>query len=172
MAQQGHYLGDMTSCLFYATDLADRLEREIIPSLRAGFVVLTDRYIYSLIARTLVRGLDPEWIRNVFGFALVPDRIFYLRAGLNHLIPRVLNARGFNYWESGMDFLQKSDYYDSYVEYQDRIIQQFDAMASQFDFHLIDATRNVYDVFADLKKGIHRLVKGMKPASPPVPKRT
>jgi dTMP kinase len=172
LAQQGHYLGDMTSCLFYATDLADRLEREIIPALRAGFVVLTDRYIYSLIARTLVRGVDPEWIRNVFGFALVPDKVFYLRADLNHLIPRVLNARGFNYWESGMDFLQKPDYYDSYVEYQDRIIQQFDAMASQFDFHLVDATRNVYDVFADLKKGIHRLVKGMKPASPSVPKKS
>jgi dTMP kinase len=158
----------MTSCLFYATDLADRLEREIIPALRAGFVVLTDRYIYSLMSRTLVRDVDRKWVSNVFGFALVPDKIFYLRAGLNHLIPRVLNARGFNYWEAGMDFLHKSDYYESYVEYQSRIIEQFDTMASEFDFHLIDATRSVHDVFADLKKAIHKMVKGMKPASPRV----
>jgi dTMP kinase len=171
LAQEGHYLGDLTSCLFYATDLADRLEREIIPALRAGFVVLTDRYIYSLMARMLVRGVDHEWVRNVFGFALVPDRVFYLRADLNHLIPRVLNRRGFNYWESGMDFSGKRDYYESYVEYQSRVLDQFDKMVSEYDFHLIDATRNVHDVFSDLKKGIHKLIKGMKPASPRISKK-
>lgn len=166
LAQEGHYLGDMTSCLLYATDLADRLEREIIPALRAGFLVLTDRYIYSLIARALARGLDPAWVRNVFGFALVPDKVFYLRADLNHLIPRVLNARGFNYWESGMDFLRRRDYYESYVEYQSKIIAQFDAMGGEYSFHLIDATRDVHAVFVDLKNGIGRLTEGMRPASP------
>jgi dTMP kinase len=165
LAQQGHYLSDMTSSLFYATDLADRLEREIIPALRAGFVVLTDRYIYSIIARALVRGLDREWVHNVLGFALIPDRVFYLRADINHLIPRVLNARGFNYWESGMDFLRR-DYYESYVEYQSQIIKQFDAMSGEYSFHLVDATRSIHDVFIDLKDGIRRMLKGMKPASP------
>ncbi len=167
LAQEGHYLGDRTTCLLYATDLADRLEREIIPGLRAGFVVLTDRYIYSLIARALVRNLDKEWVRNTFGFALVPDRVFYLRSDLNHLIPRVLNTRGFNYWESGMDFLRKRDYHDSYVEYQSRLLTQFDRMSGEYNFHLIDATRSVHQVFVDLKKGISRLIKGMKPVSPP-----
>ena len=171
LAQEGHYLADTTSCLFYATDLADRLEREIIPALRAGFVVLTDRYIFSLRARALVRGLDPEWVDNALGFALVPDTIFYLRADLNHLVPRVLNARGFNYWESGMDFLHKRDYYESYCDYQRRIIDQFDLMASQYNFHLVDATRTVHQVFADLKKGIHKLVKNMKPVSPTISKK-
>jgi dTMP kinase len=170
LAQEGHYLGDQTSCLFYATDLADRLEREIIPALRAGFVVLTDRYIYSVIARALVRGLDREWVHNVFGFALIPDKVFYLRADLNHLIPRVLNARGFNYWESGMDFLRQRDHYESYVEYQSRMLDQFDGMSAEFNFHLIDATRNVHNVFIDLKNGISRMVKGMKPASPQIGK--
>ena len=172
LAQEGHYLSDVTSCLLYATDLADRLEREIIPALRAGFVVLTDRYIYSVIARARVRGLEQEWVRNTFGFALVPDRVFYLRADLNHLIPRVLNARGFNYWESGMDFLHRRDYYESYVEYQSSILDQFDAMIGEYDFHLVDATRSVRDVFVDLKSGIKRLVKGMKPASPEIPAET
>ncbi len=170
LAQEGNYLGDITSCLFYATDLADRLEREILPALRAGFVVLTDRYIYSIIARALVRGVERQWVYNVFGFALVPDKVFYLRADLNHLIPRVLNARGFNYWESGMDFLGKGDYYESYVEYQSRIIAQFDEMSGEFNFHLVDATRNVYQVFLDLKAGIQRLVQGMKPMSPKTPR--
>jgi dTMP kinase len=169
LAQQGHYLNDTTSCLFYATDLADRLEREIIPALRAGFVVLTDRYIYSIIARALVRGLDQDWVYNVLGFALVPDKVFYLRSDLNHLVPRVLNARGFNYWESGMDFLRKRDYYESYVEYQGKLLAQFDAMGSEFDFHLIDARRSVHDVFVELRHNISKLIQGMKPRSPQIP---
>jgi dTMP kinase len=169
LAQQGHYLGDMTSCLFYATDLTDRLEREIIPALRAGFVVLTDRYIYSIIARALVRGLDQDWVYNVLGFALVPDKVFYLRSDLNHLVPRVLNARGFNYWESGMDFLRKRDYYESYVEYQGRLLAQFDAMGSEFDFHLIDARRSVHEVFVELRHNISKLIEGMRPRSPRIP---
>jgi dTMP kinase len=169
LAQQGHYLSDMTSCLFYATDLTDRLEREIIPALRAGFVVLTDRYIYSIIARALVRGLDQDWVYNVLGFALVPDKVFYLRSDLNHLVPRVLNARGFNYWESGMDFLRKRDYYESYVEYQGKLLAQFDAMGSEFDFHLIDARRSVHDVFVELRHNISKLIQGMRPRSPQIP---
>ena len=169
LAQQGHYLSDMTSCLFYATDLTDRLEREIIPALRAGFVVLTDRYIYSIIARALVRGLDQDWVYNVLGTALVPDKVFYLRSDLNHLIPRVLNARGFNYWESGMDFLRKRDYYESYVEYQGKLLAQFDSMGSEFDFHLIDARRSVHDVFVELRHNISKLIQGMRPRSPQIP---
>ena len=81
-AMQGHTLGNLTTNLFYATDMADRLEKVIIPALRAGFVVLTDRYIYSIMARAIVRGVDPSWIRDVFGFALVPDVGFYLHADL------------------------------------------------------------------------------------------
>jgi dTMP kinase len=122
LAQEGNVLVARTSTLFYATDLADRLEREIIPALRAGFVVLTDRYIHSILCRALVRGLDRKWAHNVFGFALVPDRIFYLRIDLDHLIPRMLNAHGFNYWESGMDFLGNQDYYENYIEYQSRLV--------------------------------------------------
>ena len=108
-AKQGHTLGHHTMALFYAADLADRLEREIIPALRAGFIVLTDRYMYSLLARYMVRGVNSEWLRSLLGFALVPDAIFYLRTDVEHLIPRVLGSRGFDYWESGMDFLGDAD---------------------------------------------------------------
>lgn len=163
MAMEGHTLGDATMNLSYATDFADRLERDIIPSLRAGFVVLLDRYIYSIIARAQVRSADPNWIRSVLGFALVPDIVFYLQADLNHLVPRVLNARGFSYWESGMDYLKGRDYYDSYIEYQTRLIAQFDAMAEEFDFIRVDANRSILEVFQTLKAEIQQIIKGMKP---------
>ena len=165
-AMQGHTLGNLTSNLFYATDMADRLEKIIIPALRAGFVVLTDRYIYSIIARAMVRGVDPAWIRDVFGFALVPDVVLYLHADLPHLIPRVLNARGFDYWESGMDFLPNRDYYDAFVEYQSRLLAQFEAIAEEYDFHRVDATRSIRAVFQDLKDGIQDVLAGMKPIHP------
>lgn len=169
LAQEGNILGVRTYALFYATDLADRLEREIIPALRAGFVVLTDRYIYSLMCRALVRGINREWLYNVYGFALVPDQVFYLRTDLNHLIPRVLNTHGFNYWESGMDFMEGSDYYENYIEYQSRVIAQFDTLAEEFAFQSVDATRSVHEIFVDLRNGIKKLIKGMKPSSPKTP---
>jgi len=162
-AMQGHTLGDTTMNLFYATDFTDRLEREIIPALRAGFIVLIDRYIYSIIARAQVRGVDPAWLRNIFGFALEPDAVFYLQADLVHLVPRVLNARGFDYWESGMDTLTGRDYYDSFIEYQTGLLAQFDAIADEFDFVRIDANRTIHEVFQSLRAEIGELLKGMKP---------
>jgi dTMP kinase len=164
-AMKGHTLGILTANLFYATDMVDRLEKLIIPSLRAGFVVLTDRYIYSIIARAMVRGVDPTWIRDVFGFALVPDAVFYLHADLPHLIARVLNARGFDYWESGMDFLPHRDYYEAYVEYQSRLLAQFDSIAAEYDFRRIDATQSIREVFQNLKSEIGNLLADMKPVS-------
>lgn len=162
-AMEGHTLGDTTMNLFYAADFVDRLEHEIIPALRASFVVLTDRYLYSIIARAQVRGGDPAWLRNIFGFALQPDAVFYLQADLAHLVPRVLNARGFDHWESGMDFLTGRDYYDSYIEYQTLLLAQFDAIADEFNFTRVDANRSIHEVFQSLRAEIKALLKGMKP---------
>ena len=86
-AKEGNNLGRVTQALFYATDFVDRLENEIVPALRAGFIVLTDRYIYSLMARAIVRGMEPRWIRSIYSVALKPDAVFYLRIGINHLLP-------------------------------------------------------------------------------------
>lgn len=162
LAQEGHTLGVITSNLFYATDFADRLEKTIVPALRAGFVVLTDRYIYSMMARALVRGVDPTWIRDIFGFALVPDAVFYLTIDLPHLIPRLLSERSFDYWESGKDFLHHQDYYESYIDYQSRLLAEFDNMAKEFDFRRVDATQRIPKVFNAIKKDIEKLVKDMK----------
>jgi dTMP kinase len=165
-AMRGHTLGNLTTNLYYATDMVDRLEKIILPALRAGFVVLTDRYIYSIVARALVRGVDPGWIRDVFGFALVPDAVFYLHADLPHLIPRVLNARGFDYWESGMDHLSNRDYYEAFVEYQSRLLAQFEAMVEEYDFRRIDATQSIREVFQSLTVEIEDVLSRMKPISP------
>src|SRR2546425_1249139 len=114
-AKAGITLGPISLTLFYATDFADRLENEMIPALRAGFIVLTDRYIYSLIARAIVRGLDASWIKACYGVALKPDAVFYLRANVGGLIPRVLSSpAGFDYWESGMDIHLGDDLFDSF----------------------------------------------------------
>src|SRR5204863_4133567 len=100
-AKTGHTLGRLTMQLFYATDFIDRLENEMLPALRAGFVVLTDRYIYSAMARAEVRGADPAWVRGIYGFALVPDAVFYLKIDTAaELAERlVVSGRGFDFWE-------------------------------------------------------------------------
>ena len=165
-AMRGHTLADITMNLLYATDFADRLEREIIPALRASFVVLTDRYIYSIIVRAQARGVDPSWLRSLFGFALVPDAVFYLQADLTHLVPRVLNARGFDYWESGRDFLPGRSLYESYIEYQTGLLAQFDSIADEFSFTRIDANQSIHDVFCSVREGIRGVLREMKPPAP------
>jgi dTMP kinase len=168
-AKRGHTMGDLTMNLFYATDFVDRLEKQIVPALRAGFVVLTDRYIYSLIARAQVRGVDSHWIRDVLGFALIPDVVFYLKTDVEHLLPRVINSRGFDYWESGTDYLRGDDLYENYVRHQTLLIEQFDAMAEEYQFQVVDATRNVPEVFDDLRRSILTLVADMQAVGEPAP---
>jgi len=159
-AKEGHILGRITLTLFYATDFADRLEHQIIPALRAGFVVLTDRYIYSLMARAMIRDLDRDWIRRVYNFALKPDAVFYLRIGVEDLIPRVVFSRGFDYWESGMDLHPGEDMYDGFIKYQTALLKQFDALAEQYGFDVIDASPDVRKVFQKLRTGIARVLSG------------
>jgi dTMP kinase len=162
-AKEGHTLGARTMDLFYATDLADRLENQMIPALRAGFVVLTDRYVYSLMARAIVRGAPKEWIQSVYGFALKPDAVFYLKIDLPHLIPRVLTSTGFDYWESGMDFLPGNDMYDCFVEYQSRLLSTFDQLAQQYDFEIVDARQTVNKVFSVLQRKIRKVLPNVAP---------
>ena len=165
-AKEGHTLGGVTMSLFYTTDFADRLENEMIPALRAGFIVLTDRYIYSLMARAIVRGADPEWIKDVYGFALKPDAIFYLRVKIDDLITRVIQSTGFDYWESGMDLHLGEDMYDSFVEYQSRLLSQFDKMVEGYGFEVIDASGSIEDVFDDLKNRVSHALKNNREIAP------
>ncbi len=158
-AKQGHTLGPTTMTLFYTTDFADRLENEVIPALRAGFVVLTDRYIFSIMARAIARGQDRKWIEQVAGIALVPHRIYYLRAEIDDLVARVVVGRGaFEYWESGMDIPIGRDRYDSFVRYQRRVIKALDEMAEAYNFTRIDASKPPDQIFRQLQKSIKRII--------------
>ncbi|MFN2453523.1 MAG: dTMP kinase [Pyrinomonadaceae bacterium] len=159
-AKQGHTLGRLTMQLFYATDFADRLQNQMLPALRAGFIVLTDRYIYSAIARAIVRGADPAWMRAIYGIALVPDAVFYLRIrSAEELVPRVLSSgRGFDYWESGMDMNLGEDFYDSFIAYQQRMLAEFDRMGGEYGFRTVDASRGVRRVAADLRRAVARII--------------
>lgn len=162
-AKEGNTLGPVTMTLFYATDFADRLENEIIPALRAGFVVLTDRYIFSLMARAIARGEDRAWIEKVSGIALVPHAVYYLRADVKDLVSRVVLGRGaFDYWESGMDMRFGVDMYESFVKYQTRLIRALDRMAKKYDFVTIDATQPPDAILRQLQQRIGRLFKPLR----------
>jgi len=158
-AKEGNNLGRVTQSLFYATDFVDRLENEIVPALRAGFVVLTDRYIYSLMARAIVRGMDPAWIRSIYSMALVPDAVIYLRIGVDQLIPRVIFSRGFDYWESGMDVFPGQDMYENFRSYQTALLAEFERLSVEFRFETVDGSADVKTVFAELQKKILRIVE-------------
>jgi len=165
-AKQGNTLGSNAFNLFYATDFADRLEQQIIPALRSGFVMLTDRYTYSLIARAIVRGADADWIKQVYAFALKPSAVFYLRIDVEDLVPRVLADGGsFDYWESGMDLPMGEDLYESFTNYQRRLIQELDALAGEYAFTTIDATREVNDISDELCDRVAQLLARGRPAA-------
>ncbi len=157
-AKQGNTLGSNAYNLFYATDFADRLERQIIPALRAGFVMLTDRYVYSLIARAIVRGADRDWIKGVYSFSLRPDAVFYLRIEVPKLVSRVVANGGFDYWESGMDLPMGADIFDSFINYQHRLIEELDGLSREYEFRTVDATRSEADIAAELARGVSGLL--------------
>src|ERR1051326_2705352 len=158
MAKEGNKLGPITMTLFYTTDFADRLENEIIPALRAGFIVLIDRYIFSIMARAVARNEDRRWIEQVAGFALVPHMVLYLRAEVEHLVQRVVHGRGaFDYWESGMDLRFGPDMYESFLRYQARLIKALDAMVEPYEFTVVDAGQPIPHIFRSLQRQILRL---------------
>ncbi len=164
-AKTGHTLGRLTMQLFYAADFIDRLENEMLPALRSGFVVLTDRYIYSAVARAEVRGIDSSWVRSLYSMALVPDAVFYLRIqSPQQLVERVLSSgRGFDYWESGMDLHLGQDLYDSFIEYQTRMLKVFDRMSEEYGFQVTNASRSVRSVASELRREVTKLIE--EPAS-------
>ena len=134
-AKAGHQLTPITFSLLYAADFADRLEHEILPALQAGFVVIADRYMYTAFARNAVMGADPEWTHEVFGMALVPDLVLYLEIDVDTLVPRVVRGKGMDYWESGMHLALSSDIFDSFQNYQRRIIAEYQPPRARLRLH-------------------------------------
>lgn len=170
-AKNGHSLNVNTFSLLYLADFADRLEHEIIPALKSGFIVLADRYMYTSFARAAVRGADREWVRQCYGFALEPDLVLYMKINTKDLIPRVITpnnmtvryweagaGEGMDYWESGMDLRMGNDFYDSFVQYQTKILEEFDRMTQEFGFQVIDASQKFDDINGLFKKAITTVI--------------
>jgi dTMP kinase len=160
-AQQGNILSRTTLSLFYATDFADQLENVILPSLKSGFIVLADRYIYTLMARDMVRGMDEAWLKNLYGLALEPDAVFYLNVPPEELVQRnFAKNTALDYWESGMDLGFSRDMFDSFMKYQTSVQQIFRRLQATYGFTIVDGLRSAEAISADLRKKISAVLVG------------
>jgi dTMP kinase len=172
LAKSSNTLNKLTFVLLYATDFADRLEKEVIPALKAGFVVLSDRYIFTALARAGVRGVDRPWLRGLYGFAIAPHLVFYLKVDVETLIGRVLESRGMDFWESGMDLKGGDDIYDSFRAYQNKLLREYASMADEFHFRTVDARRSIQHIQEELRKQVTAfLEEEEKPAEPALARR-
>jgi dTMP kinase len=145
-AKQVRALNRYTYSLLYAADFADRLEKEMLPALRSGFVVLADRYVFTAFARDIVRGADPQWVRDLFGFAPVPHLVIYLKIDVATLIRRAIPRGPLDYFESGMDMSLGDDWYDSFKKYQTMVIREYNKMAEEFGFFTVSARQRPEEI--------------------------
>ena len=160
-AQQGNILSRTTLSLFYATDFADQVENIILPALKAGFIVLADRYIYTLMARDIVRGMDEDWLTNLYGIALEPDAVFYLNVPPEELVQRSFAKNAtLDYWESGMDLGLSRDMFDSFMKYQTAMQKTFRRMQTTYGFTIVDGLRSANAINAELQKKMSAVLAG------------
>jgi len=160
-AQEGNILSRTTLSLFYATDFADQLENIILPALKAGFIVLADRYIYTLMARDMVRGMDEAWLKNLYGMAPEPDAVFYLNVAHGELVQRTFAKNAaLDYWESGMDIGLSRDMFDSFMKYQTTMEKTFRHLQRIYRFTIVDGMRPTDAISAELRKKISGVLAG------------
>jgi dTMP kinase len=158
-AQKGNILSRTTLSLFYATDFADQLENIILPGLRAGFMVLADRYIYTLMVRDMVRGIDLAWLKNLYGIALVPDAVFYLNVQPQELVQRNFSkTHSLDYWESGMDLGLSRDMFDSFLQYQARVAVKFKELQATYGFTIVDGRQSPDEINVELRRRIEAVL--------------
>ncbi len=167
-AKQGHTLGAATMALLYAVDFADQLENKIVPALAAGSTVLADRYVYTLMARAIVRGASRAWAQKLYAFALRPDRVILLDARPEILLHRAIAKYGsLDYWESGMDLCLSRDLFESFFLYQQRLSSEFEWMRAEYDFRLVDANRAPEQVHEEVLGQVAPLYGSSLGAAPP-----
>jgi len=156
-AKRNVSLGKRTLALFYAADFADQLEQKIIPALQAGYVVLADRYIYTLMARNTVRGIKRKWSSDLFSFALVPDMTFYVDVDPYTLVHRVFEKRqSLDYYESGADLGISDDMFESFIIYQQKLAKEFVVLKKKFNLTLVNGNYSVEETHKRLEKQISK----------------
>ncbi len=157
-AKRSNSLIPVTFSILHATDFADRLENVIIPALKAGLIVLADRYCFTAFARDVARGVDKDWVRNLYGFAIRPDGSFYFQVPVEVSLERIANSRLPGYYESGMDLGISSDPRESYQIFQSMIINEYDTMANEYSFHIMPATRPIHDQQLLFRETVSQLI--------------
>lgn len=144
-AKRANSLIPVTFSILHAADFADRLENIIVPALKAGLIVLADRYCFTAFARDVARGVDTEWVRNLYGFSIRPDGTFYFQVPVEISLNRIAASRAPGYYEAGMDVGLSTDPKESFHIFQSRIINEYDRMISEFDFHTMPATKPIHE---------------------------
>ena len=164
-AKKRRLLTPATFSLLHATDFADRTEHDIIPPLKAGAIVLADRYIYTAYARDVARGCDRSWVREVYKFAVKPTVAFFFRAPLEIAIDRIVSGRPeLKYYEAGLDMEWADDAEESFKLFQGKILEEYDRMVEEFDLTLIDATRSIERQQREMREIVTRHLKKDKAA--------
>jgi dTMP kinase len=154
-AKRNFQVGRRTMALYYAADFADQLENKIVPALKAGFIVISDRYIYTLIARSSVRGINKNWLHQLHGFAIKPDLIFYLNVDPFNLIHRVFKKnKSLDYYESGSDLGISADIFDSFIKYQYLLKKEFTLMQKKYGLIDVDGNKSIEDIYHNIQTKI------------------
>jgi dTMP kinase len=158
-AKLGNVLSPRTMALFYATDFYDQLQNVIVPAMRAGSVVIADRYIFTLMARDRIRGGSPKWLESVYSRAIVPDKVFYLKVSAETLTERTLASHStLDYWESGMDVGLSRDWFTSFQKYQEAMREEFEQLREQYGFEVIDADASLREIQLQLRSAVGRVL--------------
>jgi dTMP kinase len=158
-----HILTPTTFCLTHAADFADRTERDIVPALRSGGIVLSDRHVYTAFARDVVRGVDPQWVRRLYRFAVQPTLAFYFRVPLDVALGRILGGRdALKYYEAGLDLGLSDNVEESFRLFQGRILEQYEAMVSEYGLIVVDATLPIEEQQAQVRAIVKQKLAGVK----------
>lgn len=157
-AKDRNLLNATTYSLLYAADFADRLENQIIPALKSGFIVLLDRYYYTALARDVVRGQDVEWVKNLYDYAPQPDLIFYLDMPVDVLLKRIIGTTGLDYYESGRDVGFSTDFYNSFEMYQNKCLEEYNRMKKEYGFKCIDGTKSIKEIHEIMNEEVQKIL--------------
>jgi len=157
-------LTPITFSILHAIDFSDRLYHLIFPPLKAGMIVLADRYIYTAFARDSVRGVDREWVRDLYGFALKPDIAFYFKVTTDVSIKRILTGRqNLKYYEAGMDMRFSDDPVESFKIFQGKILEEYEKIANEFNLTIIDATKNINSQQEIVRNTVKKILENYNP---------
>lgn len=157
-AKDRNLLNATTYSLLYAADFADRLENQIIPALKSGFIVLLDRYYYTALARDVVRGQDIEWVKNLYDYAPEPDLVFYLDMPVDVLLKRIIGTTGLDFYESGRDVGFSTDFYKSFEIYQKKCLEQYNNMKAEYNFKSIDGTLSIKEIHEIMNNEVQNIL--------------